>query len=186
MLPKKEYMITTRSDRQTDRLLFKKRSRSRPGDRTKLILSKRHTVIPKQYVKEYNVFADMMKLQSKDTQISCAVMLRVLFEATLKRTVEALGSEWRPKSLAKNTEFIAEQMLKSGYIDTALRDSIVKFSGKDQSLAQTFFTVDTIQSIIHSKHFHPTREDVNIFWDTLDPFIAKCWEMVVSKDKENS
>lgn len=155
-------------------------------DRTKLILSKRHTVIPKQYVKEYNVFADMMKLQSKDTQISCAVMLRVLFEATLKRTVEALGSEWRPKSLAKNTEFIAEQMLKSGYIDTALRDSIVKFSGKDQSLAQTFFTVDTIQSIIHSKHFHPTREDVNIFWDTLDPFIAKCWEMVVSKDKENS
>ena len=30
MLPKKEYMITTRSDRQTDRLLFKKRSRSRP------------------------------------------------------------------------------------------------------------------------------------------------------------
>lgn len=31
MLPKKEYMITTRSDRQTDRLLFKKRSRSRPG-----------------------------------------------------------------------------------------------------------------------------------------------------------
>lgn len=33
MLPKKEYMITTRSDRQTDRLLFKKRSRSRPGYR---------------------------------------------------------------------------------------------------------------------------------------------------------
>ena len=31
MLPKKEYMITTRSDRQTDRLLFKKRSRSRPA-----------------------------------------------------------------------------------------------------------------------------------------------------------
>lgn len=154
-------------------------------DRPKLISLKRYTVIPRHYVKEYNVFADMVKLRSKDTQISCAVMIRVLFEATLKRAVESLGSEWRPKSLAKNTEFIAEQMFRLGYIDTALRDSIVKFSGKDQSLSEAFFTIDTIQSIIHSKHFHPTKEDVNIFWDTLDPFVAKCWEMIVSIDKEN-
>ncbi len=38
MLPKKEYMITTRSDRQTDRLLFKKRSRSRPEVRGLLLI----------------------------------------------------------------------------------------------------------------------------------------------------
>lgn len=154
--------------------------------REKFIPAKRYTKVPRDYVKEYNVFADMCKLKSKDTPISCVVMLRVLFEATLKRAVEALGSTWRPKSLAKNTEFIAEQMLKLGRIDTPLRDAIVKLSGKDQGVSGTFFTVDTIQSIIHSQHFHPDKEDVNIFWENLDPFIAKCWDMVELNDKEKA
>lgn len=153
-------------------------------DRRKFIPAKRHTKVPRTHVKEYNVFADTVKLMSQDTPISCAVMLRVLFEATLKKTVKALGSQWRSKSLAKNTEFVAEQMLKLGRIDTPLRDAIVKISGKDQPIAETFFSIDTIQSIMHSQHFHPSKQDVNTFWDNLDPFIAKCWELIEHSEEK--
>ena len=150
--------------------------------RNKFIPARRHTSVPKQYTKEYNVFADMANLTSKDTPIACVVVLRVFFEATLKKTIEAIGGKWRPNQLDKNTEFLASKLFEFNEIDKPLRDKIIKISGKDQTLSNAFFSINTIQAMLHSQHFHPDTEGVNHFWDELDPFLSTCWDMVLKNE----
>jgi len=150
--------------------------------RNKFVPARRHTTVPKDSTKEYNVFADMVKLVSKDTPIACVVVLRVFFEATLKKTCKAIGADWRANNLDKNTEFIANYLFDQNKIDKQLRNKIIKISGKEQTLSAAFFSINTIQSMLHSEHFHPDTETVNHFWDELDPFLSICWDMVSKSD----
>lgn len=152
-------------------------------DRTKFIPAKRYTKVPTKYVKENNIFADMTKFKSDDIPTTCIVMLRVFLEATLKTTAASLGVNWNRKGLAKMTEIIANKLHKDGVIDKPLRDSTIKLSGRDTALPGAFFTINTIQEFVHSKHSHPNKKDVNSFWDKLDPFIAKCWDTVEKSGK---
>lgn len=119
---------------------------------------------------------------SKDTPIACVVVFRVFFEATLKKTYKAIGATWRANNLDKNTEFVANYLFNEGKIDKQLRNKIIKFSGKEQTLSAAFFSINTIQSMLHSEHFHPDTDTVNHFWDELDPFLSTCWDMVSKSD----
>lgn len=152
-------------------------------ERAKFIPSKRFTKVPKQYVKESDIFSEMLKLKSQDVSITCIVMLRVFLESTLKVTAKVIGVRWKP-GLGKMTETVALKLYELGDIDKPLRDSIVKLSGKEIQLAKAFFTIDTIQEFVHSAHAHPDKAIVNIFWNRLDPFIASCWDRVEKNDKE--
>ena len=153
------------------------------ADRLKFIPSVRHTKVPKGYIKENNILADMTKLKSSEVPTTCIIMLRVFLEATLKVTATSLNVKWHSKGLAKMTEIIAIKLNSLGHIETSLRNTAVKLSGRNTQLVGAFFTINTIQEFVHSKHSHPDKEDVNIFWDRLDPFIAKCWETVEKNDK---
>ncbi len=150
--------------------------------RKKFIPAKRFTTVPINYTKEYNIFADMAKLKSEECPVACIVMLRVFFEATLKKTIETIGGIWRASDLAKNTEFLAYRLFELNAINKPLRDKVVKISGKEQTLSNAFFSVKTIQAMLHSEHFHPDKKSVNHFWDDLDQFLSTCWGMVSKND----
>lgn len=157
-----------------------KRSPKLTQHRNKLVPARRvFKGVPAAFPKEKNIFAELTKLSSKDAPMSSVVMLRVFFEATMKKAVKALGMEWKSnKSLGAMTALIAEKLLEEGDINKPQRDLIVKLSGKGLPLEQKFFTVDTIQQIVHSSEFHPDRDSANHFWDQVDVFIAKCWDRV--------
>lgn len=155
-----------------------------PEDRSKFI-SRKLVNIPERFIKEKEIYSQMSKLKSSETPLVCIVMLRVFLESTLKATCAALTIEYKKtKGLNGNTRTVAEKLLERGYIESALRDAVVKLSGDGLQLNEAFFTIKTIQEFVHCQYSHCDKQTANVFWDKLEQFIAKCWDTVEKTDVE--
>jgi len=134
------------------------------------------TSVPDSRVKEYDIFAELCNLNSQKTPITCVVMLRVFLETTVKQTTVAMGLNW--KSLSSTTRKIAEELHKRNYIDHIVKGLVLQYANTDGGL----FSINNIQSQIHSTRFHPNQSRVNAYWDELDPFLAGCWMFISDHD----
>jgi hypothetical protein len=127
------------------------------------------TSVPTERTKEFDIFAELCKLSSKDTPISCVVMLRVFLETTVKQTAIKLGITW--KNLSSTTKAVSLKLHGLGHIDHVIKDLALQYANTEGGL----FTINNIQSQIHSVRHHPNQSKVNAYWDELDPFLAGCW-----------
>lgn len=132
--------------------------------------------IPEERKKEYAIFFELCELNSKKTPIACMVMLRVFIETTVNQTCLAIGISG--KSLSDKSLNLAKKLCDIGYCDHILKDLVVKYSSTEGGL----FSINNIQSHVHSTRFHPSQSIVNTYWTELEPFLSACWRYISEKD----
>ncbi|EOV8178404.1 ATP-binding protein [Raoultella planticola] len=132
--------------------------------------------VPQDREKEYGMFFELCKLSSKDVPITCAAMLRVFLETTVKQTSISLNVKW--ENLSKNTLSVAKQLCDQGYLEHVVKDLIGKYSTTDGGI----LSINNIQSLVHSVKFHPSQPLVNTYWSELEPFLSACWRFITEED----
>lgn len=135
--------------------------------------------VPEERKKEYALFFELCKLNSKDTPIICAVMLRVFIETTIKQISPLIGVTG--KNLGEKSLAVAQKLFHLGYYDHVVKDLVSKYSTTEGGL----FSINNIQSHVHSTRFHPSQSVVNTYWTELEPFLSACWKYIAEKDIEN-
>lgn len=137
------------------------------------------TEVPESRTKEFDIFGELCRLNSKETPIACVVMLRVFLETTIKQVSIGMGLQW--KDLSKTTKKVTEELFKLNYIDHIIKGLVLQYARTDGGI----FTINSIQSQIHSTRFHPNQSKVNNYWDELDPFLAGCWRYLSDHDNKD-
>ncbi|MDU3300274.1 MAG: ATP-binding protein, partial [Enterobacter ludwigii] len=132
--------------------------------------------VPEARKKEYAIFFELCKLNSKDTPIVCAVMLRVFIETTIKQISPLIGGTG--KNLGEKSLDVAQKLYQLGYYDHVVKDLISKYSTTEGGL----FSINNIQSHVHSTRFHPSQPVVNTYWTELEPFLSACWKYITEQD----
>lgn len=135
------------------------------------------TIVPESRSKEYHIFVEMCRLSSKQIPIACVVMLRVFLETTVKQTSLSMSLSWQ--NLSKSSLRVSEKLHSAGYIDDPVKELVKQYANTDEGL----FSINNIQSHIHSTRFHPNQSKANTYWDELDPFLAGCWRFIQDTDK---
>lgn len=135
--------------------------------------------VPEERKKEYAIFFELCKLNSKDTPIVCAVMLRVFIETTIKQISPLIGGAG--KNLGEKSLDVAQKLYQLGYYDHVVKDLVSKYSTTEGGL----FSINNIQSHVHSTRFHPSQSVVNTYWTELEPFLSACWKYITEKDIKN-
>lgn len=137
--------------------------------------------VPQHREKEYGIFFELCKLNSKDVPITCAAMLRVFLETTVKQTSISLNIKW--ENLSKNTLSVAKKLCEEGYLENIIKDLIGKYATTDGGI----LSINNIQSLVHSVKFHPSQPLVNTYWSDLEPFLSACWKCISEEDfKKNN
>lgn len=136
------------------------------------------TEVPPGRKKEYAVFWELHSART-DLPITAVVLLRVFVEMTVKQTQIALSG--KIENLSTTCENVANKLFNQGIIDRPLKLLIDRYTNsKDPS----FFTFNNIQSYIHDTKSFPDQSRVITYWDELDPFLAKCWEVINAADEK--
>lgn len=138
--------------------------------------NKCETTVPDNRGKEYHIFAELCQLSSKDVPIACVMMIRVFLETSVKQASIALSLPW--KNLSKNSLFVAERLYDKSYITSPVKELVKQYCNTEQGL----FSINSIQSHVHSTRFHPSQPKANTYWDELDPFLAGCWRLIQDFD----
>lgn len=150
-----------------------------PRNRNIFVDWDRNTVeVPIYRNKEYHIFSELCRLDSYESPISCVVMLRVFLETTAKETMKSLGSSWN-NSLAKNTSYLCQRLNKNGYISDNVKLLIERYG---RTAEEDIFSINNIQSLVHSVNFNTDKTLVNRYWDDLEPFLSGCWKAIVDID----
>jgi hypothetical protein len=145
------------------------------------------TRVPESYKSAYAVLYEMGELNSKDVPIACVALLRLFIEETVKTTLKTMGllNPKKTVQLSQKVKTAAEELKKLNYIDDALNQLIAAYGASTKNDEEpTLFSINSIQSQIHSARFHPNQSRVNNYWDELDPFLAACWEYIDDMDKK--
>lgn len=132
--------------------------------------------VPEERKKEYAIFFELCKLNSKDIPIVCAVMLRVFIETTIKQISPLIGATG--KNLGETSLDVAKQLYQLGYYDQVVKDLVSKYSTTEGGV----FSINNIQSHVHSTRFHPSQSVVNTYWTELEPFLSACWKYISEQD----
>ncbi|WP_148090378.1 ATP-binding protein [Vibrio viridaestus] len=138
--------------------------------------NKCETIVPSDREKEYHIFAELCQLSSKDVPIACVMMIRVFLETSVKQASLALDLSW--KNLSKTSLLVAEKLHDEGYISAPVKELVRQYCNTEQGL----FSINSIQSHVHSTRFHPSQPKANTYWDELDPFLAGCWRYIQDFD----
>lgn len=133
-------------------------------------------LVPQYREKEYGMFFELCKLSSKDVPITCAAMLRVFLETTVKQTSISLNINW--ENLSKNTLSVAKKLCDQGYLEHVVKDLIGKYATTEGGI----LSINNIQSLVHSVKFHPSQPLVNTYWSELEPFLSACWKYIAEED----
>lgn len=128
--------------------------------------------IPRHRKKEYEIFSDICRLSSKETPIACVVMLRVFLETSVKQVTISMNLEWQ--NLSKSTSRVVDGLHQTSYISDGVKEIIKQYSNTQGGM----FSINNIQSMVHSTSFHPNKSMVNTYWDELEPFLAACWKFI--------
>ncbi|WP_120430189.1 ATP-binding protein [Acinetobacter baylyi] len=156
-------------------------------DREKWIIwENTNTRVPESYISAYAVLYEMGLLSSKDVPISCLALLRLFIEETVKTTLGKMGLlDPKKTQLSQRVKLTAQELQKLGYIDNALNELVATYGASTKNNEEpTLFSINSIQSQIHSARFHPNQSRMNNYWDELDPFLAACWNYIDDKDKK--
>ncbi|VEI16101.1 Uncharacterised protein [Serratia plymuthica] len=170
--------------------VIKIKKKIRPKARPSEVLSRnrdifvdwsRNTVdVPNYRNKEYHIFSELCNLSSANEPISCLVMLRVFLETTAKETMKCLNAQWN-NSLAKNSGFIAINLHSKGYITEPIKVLVERYGRTNE---ESLFSINNIQSLVHSVYFNTEKTLVNRYWDDLEPFLSGCWKFIKKHDEE--
>lgn len=83
-----------------------------------------------------------------------------------------MGLSWQ--NLSKSSLRVSEKLCAANYIADPVKELIKQYANTEGGL----FSINNIQSHIHSTRFHPTQSKANNYWDELDPFLAGCWRFI--------
>jgi len=135
------------------------------------------TIVPESRSKEYHIFVEMCRLSSKQIPIACVVMLRVFLETTIKQTSLSMNLSWQ--NLSKSSLRVSEKLHGDNYIAAPVKELVKQYANTNEGL----FSINNIQSHIHSTRFHPDQSKANTYWNELDPFLAGCWRFIQDTDE---
>ncbi len=139
--------------------------------------NKCETIVPESRQKEHHIFVEMCRLSSEQIPIVCVVMLRVFLETTVKEASKSMSLSWQ--TLSKSSLSVSENLHSAGYITDPVKELIKQYANTNAGL----FSINNIQSHIHSTRFHPNQSKANTYWDELDPFLAGCWRFIQDSDE---
>lgn len=110
---------------------------------------------------------------TQDMPLTCAMLLRALIELSVSHYQRRHAMQ-EQRSLAKNTESVADALLNKNNINQSLTDLIKAYTrtSKDQV---DIFNIDTIQKYIHRDTHIPTHVTLHTIWDEIGPFVHACW-----------
>lgn len=152
------------------------------GKKSKRLISKRHTIIPKSTIipisqpRVNKIYHELKDLDLRDFENSAAITFRVFIELSLDCYIEKFPVSnvtnnsklsHKLKSIASDLEYKGElekHKLKGAYTASTMKDSI--------------FSVDTFNAFVHNKDFYPDGESLKKNWDNLEIFFLKVWELV--------
>jgi hypothetical protein len=150
--------------------------------KSKSLISKRHTIIPKSTILTINqprvnkIYHELKDLDLRDFENSGAITFRVFIELSMdsyleKYTIPVVNVNsklsHKLKSVAADLEtkgLLEKNKLKGAYTASTMKDSI--------------FSIDTFNAFVHNKDFHPESESLKKNWDNLEIFFLKLWELI--------
>lgn len=152
------------------------------GKKSKTLISKRHTIIPKSTIIPINqprvnkIYHELKDLDLRDFENSAAITFRVFIELSMDSYIEKnpltgvnnnSKLSHKLKSVASDLEsknILDKHKLKGAYTAASMQDSI--------------FSIDTFNAFVHNKDFHPEAESLKKNWDNLEIFFVKVWESI--------
>lgn len=150
--------------------------------KSKSIISKRHTIIPKSTIipisqpRVNKIYHELKDLDVKEFENAGAITFRVFIELSMDSYIEKnpiagtnINSKLSHKlrSVAKDLEdknILDKPKLKGAYTAATMKDSI--------------FSIDTFNAFVHNKDFNPESESLKKNWDNLEAFFVKLWELI--------
>ncbi len=171
-------LISTAPPRKIDT----KQSDDEKKKRSKSILSKRHTIIPKSTIipisqpRVNKIYHELKDLDVKDFENSAAVTFRVFIELSMDSYIEKypISGVNNNSKLTNKLSSVAKDLEDKGVLDKhKLKGAYTASSMKD-----SIFSIDTFNAFVHNKDFHPEPEALKRNWDNLEVFFVKLWELI--------
>jgi hypothetical protein len=150
--------------------------------RSKTIISKRHTIIPKSTILTINqprvnkIYHELKDLDLKDFENSGAIAFRVFIELSMDSYLEKhpISGVNINSSLSNKLKSVATDLQNKGHLDKhKLKGAYTASTMKD-----SIFSIDTFNAFVHNKDFHPEPETLKKNWDNLEIFFIKLWELI--------
>lgn len=169
-----ELISTTRPKKADPKKVKQKRSKS--------LISKRHTIIPKSTILQINqprvnkIYHELKDLDLRDFENSGAITFRVFIELSLDSYIEKnpISGVTDNSKLSHKLKSVASDFLNKGILDKhKLKGAYTAATMKD-----SIFSIDTFNAFVHNKDFHPDAEQLKKNWDNLEIFFVKLWELI--------
>jgi len=117
------------------------------------------------------LFVEMRSLKVEDQELCAAIALRVFLETTVDSFIDA------KKIPCNQREFLAKKMeLVAGYLES--NGILHKDRLKGWRRAYTtdhLFSVNGLHSYIHDKEALPSKKEVMMTWDRMQPYVEVIW-----------
>lgn len=150
--------------------------------KSKSLISKRHTIIPKSTIITINqprinkIYHELKDLDLRDFENSGAITFRVFIELTMDSYIEKfpISGVNNNSKLSHKLKSVATDVEKKGILDKHK----LKGAYTASTMQDSIFSIDTFNAFVHNKDFHPEAESIKKNWDNLEIFFVKLWELI--------
>lgn len=163
----------------------KKAKPDKKGDKakkSKAIISKRHTIIPKSTIipisqpRVNKIYHELKDLDLRDFENSGAITFRVFIELSMDSYLEInpISGVTENSKLSFKLKSVADDLKAKGHLDKNKLKGVYTAS----TMKDSIFSIDTFNAFVHNKDFHPDGEQLKKNWDNLELFFLKLWELI--------
>ncbi len=145
-----------------------------PQDRKRLFGPGRNPspgiTIPAGETKAQAILVELRKMDTQDTPLATAMLLRALIEASNNQYRATRGLD-AISTLHQSVANSADHQLQNGLITQAQHDVVMAYTRSQQGMLH----IKTLHHYVHRTTNHPTGQGLNALWDEFGCFVRACW-----------